>query len=395
MGMLSGMMGGIFLFGFLAYLISEKIILKRWHEEIPVRICITGTRGKSSVARLIGAGLRKNGWRVVVKTTGSKPMIIDPEGNERPVPRYGPPSVLEQRSVLGLARKWKARALVMETMSIKPENLLVEIRHILSPNYVVVTNIRPDHVDDLGPDAQALCAILGRSIPSQATVFMPDCERMKELTALLRQRGVNVIQVETHFNDAVPLSTYIEWKTNLALAIAACQALGVEKTVALKGMERSNPDFGALKIWHVKQPKEPNRRWSLVSAFAANDPISTGEVLKRIQTQWSSGIVGILNLRADRADRSQQWYHALLSERFNGVFSHLLLVGHAPYALVFKLIRHYNGVVEVIPKTDPQVITKKAFSCLPNGGTIFGFGNIKGVGAALVEYWAQIGSNDC
>lgn len=375
-------------------MIFEKIVLKRCHEKIPVRICVTGTRGKSSVARLIGAGLRENGWRTVVKTTGSKSVIIDPKGNEKPVPRHGPPSVLEQRSVLKLASKWQVKALVVETMSIKPENLLVEIQNIFSPNYVVVTNIRPDHVEDLGPDAQALGAILARSIPSRATVFVSEQERMEELTALLRRRGVNVIQVHTRSNDAVPLSTYIEWKANLALAIAVCQALGMEKSAALKGMERSNPDFGALKIWHVRHPKDSSKRWYLVSAFAANDPISTGEVLERIQGQWSSEIVGILNLRADRADRSQQWHRALLSERFNGVFSHLLLVGHVPYALRFSLIHRYNGVVEVIPRLDPQHITQKAFSCLPNGGIIFGFGNIKGTGAALVEYWAQIGSND-
>ena len=48
--------------------------------EIPIRVHVNGTRGKSSVTRLIAAGLRAGGKRTFAKTTGTAPRVIDSEG---------------------------------------------------------------------------------------------------------------------------------------------------------------------------------------------------------------------------------------------------------------------------------------------------------------------------
>ena len=45
--------------------------------KIPNRIHVNGARGKSSVARLIASGIRESGSKVLAKTTGSSPRIID------------------------------------------------------------------------------------------------------------------------------------------------------------------------------------------------------------------------------------------------------------------------------------------------------------------------------
>ena len=49
-------------------------------------IHVAGTRGKSTTVRLIAAGLRAGGHRVVAKVTGTQPRIILPDGSER---RFG------------------------------------------------------------------------------------------------------------------------------------------------------------------------------------------------------------------------------------------------------------------------------------------------------------------
>ena len=49
---------------------------------IPLRIHVNGTRGKSSVTRLIAAGLRAGGLRTFAKTTGTAPRIINAERSE-------------------------------------------------------------------------------------------------------------------------------------------------------------------------------------------------------------------------------------------------------------------------------------------------------------------------
>ena len=51
--------------------------------KIPIRIHVNGTRGKSSVTRLIAAGLRAGGKRTFAKTTGTAPRVIDSIGIDR------------------------------------------------------------------------------------------------------------------------------------------------------------------------------------------------------------------------------------------------------------------------------------------------------------------------
>jgi UDP-N-acetylmuramyl tripeptide synthase len=66
----------------IAYLLAERILLGRRRRRIPLRIAVTGTRGKSSVVRLIAAAMREAGLSVLAKTTGSQPILIHPDGEE-------------------------------------------------------------------------------------------------------------------------------------------------------------------------------------------------------------------------------------------------------------------------------------------------------------------------
>src|SRR5260370_34235696 len=78
-GVLIGSILACFVAGFVReYVADSKAIAK-----IPTRIHVTGIRGKTTTTRLIVAALRHHGWRVVTKTTGNTPRLIDPEGTER------------------------------------------------------------------------------------------------------------------------------------------------------------------------------------------------------------------------------------------------------------------------------------------------------------------------
>ena len=57
----------------------------RHRRRIPIRVHVNGSRGKSSVSRLIAAGLRGGGLRVVAKTTGSAACVSHVDGSETPV----------------------------------------------------------------------------------------------------------------------------------------------------------------------------------------------------------------------------------------------------------------------------------------------------------------------
>src|SRR5882724_13122976 len=88
---------------------------------VPVRIHVAGTRGKSTTTRLIAAGLRAGGWRVMAKTTGTEPRLILIDGSERPWRRRGPASVREQMRFFAQAARSGADTAVVECMAIRPE----------------------------------------------------------------------------------------------------------------------------------------------------------------------------------------------------------------------------------------------------------------------------------
>ena len=71
-------------------------------EAIPVRVHVNGTRGKSSVTRLIAAGMRSGGVTTCAKTTGTLARMILPDGRELPVFRPAKANVIEQRLPVGV-----------------------------------------------------------------------------------------------------------------------------------------------------------------------------------------------------------------------------------------------------------------------------------------------------
>src|SRR5215470_7286690 len=88
---------------------------------VPLRIHVAGTRGKSTTTRLIAAGLRAGGFRVVAKTTGTEPRLIRPDGSEVAWPRRGPAAVREQTRFFAEAARTGVEVAVVECMAIRPE----------------------------------------------------------------------------------------------------------------------------------------------------------------------------------------------------------------------------------------------------------------------------------
>ena len=72
---------------------------------LPIRIHVNGSRGKSSVTRLIAAGLRASGLKTLAKTTGTSPRIIDEQGRDRIIHRLRDASIGEQVRLLEFCPK--------------------------------------------------------------------------------------------------------------------------------------------------------------------------------------------------------------------------------------------------------------------------------------------------
>jgi poly-gamma-glutamate synthase PgsB/CapB len=347
------------------------------------------------VTRLIAAGLRESGARVLAKTTGSRPALILPDGTEQEFPRRGgPPSIREQVRLAGLAAGLKADALVAEMMSVGEECLLTESRRILRPGVLALTNVRLDHIDVMGRSREDIARTLCAAFPESAPVFFPAEESHPVFEAAAARLGARLEPVSDKIGEgaAIPFG---EFEPNVRLALAVLESLGVKRGRALGAMSRALPDFGRLRLWTVAFGTPP-RTALCASAFAANDPESSAAALERIKSMLPAKprpLVGLLCLREDRGDRTLQWIQAA-GAGFFGEFERVAVVGRPARAAVRKL----GGVVGAgITKFSffanplPEDLMDKMVAPEARERLVVGLGNIVGPGESIVRYWEDVG----
>ena len=61
----------------------ERLALHRSLLRIPIRVVVNGTRGKSTVVRLLAAALDEAGIPALGRSTGSAAELVLPDGGER------------------------------------------------------------------------------------------------------------------------------------------------------------------------------------------------------------------------------------------------------------------------------------------------------------------------
>jgi gamma-polyglutamate synthase len=378
---------------FLLYLAWERVSLYRARRLVPLRIAITGTRGKSSVARLIASILKEDGRRVIAKTTGSQAMIVLPDGGQIELDRSLTPSIMEQKQLVLEAARVKADCLVAEVMSIRPENHFVESRLLLRPNLVAITNVRRDHTELMGETETKIASVLALDICSRSTVFLPEREDGISFRAEAERCRAELIRVpagsSAPFLQVAAGTNALEFPDNLDLACAVAVHLGIRREKILEGIRKVQHDIGKLKVW-IYRPPVPGPACFLVNAFAANDPESTFQVLAKVKgmiPEASGNTLGVFNLRADRLARTVQWI-SVLRAGTSSHFRRLYLTGDHNYAIRRRL----PGAL-ALTGGSPERITNILCSGRKEPVIIFGFGNIKGPGKLLADYWAGIGES--
>ncbi len=381
----------------MAYLLSERIRIKKKYRYIPLRICITGARGKSSVTRLIASILNQAGFSVLAKTTGSKPVIIFPDGKEKEIIRRSPPSILEQKNLLKIGEDLNVQVLVSEMMSIQPESMLVESGRILRPHILIITNVRVDHIEHWGTTKEEAAACFSAAVPGGSTVFIPTEEMYPVFQEKARKAGSKVISVSQEIFNDFPLyklsSTANKFEQNIRLCLAVSDHLGIDRSQVKKGIASVQPDFGCLKAWKIPMG-EGGSIWHFLSAFAANDPISTRQVLEKINKVKSLAgkkFIGLLNLRGDRGGRTLQWLKAVKRGDFPE-FDRLVLSGE--HALSFKRkLRKFpcRSKLSVLKEKKAEKIMDSLLEISRDEAVVIGMGNMGGAGEELVKYWQKAG----
>ncbi|ASV07378.1 poly-gamma-glutamate synthase PgsB [Leptospira interrogans serovar Canicola] len=307
---------------FCAFLFLEKKCHGQILKRIPIRIHVNGTRGKSSVTRLIHSILVEEGWKVLAKSTGSTASLLFPNRSESFIFR-NKISIEEQKSFLRFAVNNDTQAIVLECMAVQPQYQRDSEELLICATHGVITNIRPDHWEWTDTEEKILegfkktipnngILIYGKNYiaesskpnwnPSQKSklnLSLLEAASLKNTKLILAEPELSKNQIETAFGYI----RYPEHYENVEIAVRVCETLGVSSKSILRGITNTVSDPGALKILE-KEVKGKRQRF--VFAFAANDVVSFEKILKSDQKNWSEfdSIILVFNSKQERPFRT-------------------------------------------------------------------------------------------
>ncbi|MFP4459200.1 MAG: poly-gamma-glutamate synthase PgsB [Candidatus Zixiibacteriota bacterium] len=374
----------ILIIGLIVWWFLENSRHKKNLKKVQYRIHVNGTRGKSSVTRLIAGIFREAGYKTIAKTTGSTPRIIFPDGHEEPIQRRGGANIREQVKILNLAANMGVEVAVLECMALQPQYQEITEKKMIKANAAVLTNTRPDHLDVMGPTPEDVVDALSGMIPENGLLFTSERENLKKLQANALKLGAEVLSSQDIIIDAKEIDrfSHIEHHDNVALSLKVANHFGIDREIAMRGMLKAKPDPGALMLYHMPSN---NKDIVFANAFAANDPESNKLVWNIINNRFEKEKrFIILNNRADRQTRTIQ-----LAEFVSHIEAdHFFLIGTGTDIL--KGLLKKNGIgsmkfTDFSNRTCPEIF-KEIEKKTENKSVVIGMGNIGGIGHDVIKY---------
>ncbi len=286
-------------------------------EGLELRIHVNGIRGKSTVTRILAGLLREAGYVTVGKSTGTFAAVIDPDGNDIPIVRRGPPTILEQISVIRRHVTPDVDALVIECMAINPVYQEVSESKIVRSNIGVLTNVREDHQDVMGESLRDIARSLMSTCPVDGTLITAE-QNPAIRRVILREaaaRGTQVVFADPSLvtDEDLARFDYVAFPDNVAIGLALARLLGIPREVAMRGMVEAPPDPGVLRM---RDLRIGSKRVTWANLFAVNDRESMIAAMEKVAAYRTDATttVGILNNRPDRERRAVQFADIAVSD---------------------------------------------------------------------------------
>ena len=349
------------------WLTYESLRARRDRAKLRHVIYVNGTRGKTTVTRMIHAGLTGLGYRVLCKTTGTLPLCIHVDGREEVIRRHAPANIREQLTYLHKAAQEGAEILVMECMALDPMLQRVSAHRMLGCDVAVITNARLDHTDVMGETRQEILDCLMEIIPKNGLVCTAERDLFPRIQARCAQRGC---RVELALPEQAAGWESLDFADNTALALCVCKALtGRGEEDILRGIGQVRRDPFSLEIYQQGAVR-------LVNALSANDSDSTRIILDRCRGSQEERLVLLINNRADRPARARDMAR---------------LCGVLEPAEVWLLGESLGALARLCRRQAPRALVRRfdTVGQLPLDGQeptlILAVGNIKNEGMSLVE----------
>jgi len=376
----------------LSFLISEKILHDRRIKRIRIRIHINGTRGKSSVTRLITTALREKGIRTLAKTTGTIPTLIYPDGHEEVFLRRGPSRIQEQIKVIKKAAKMNAEAVVLECMAIDPHLQSVSEEKMIESTIGVITNVRQDHLEVMGKNLDDIAESLSHTIPRNGVLITTDHRYSIYFRSLAASKNTEFYPPEEpEFVPEQEPERRSIFGENLSIAKKVCSHLGIAPSYNYP------PDLGFEKeLSRIIKIKNGDKTLFFIDAFSVNDIEST-QIIQQMtldERYCPRPYVAVLNNRFDRPLRMLSFASFLSRE---STYNYVMLIGDLRQMAIRHIHREgKKDDIFILKNQEPKKLIEDIAQRIPSlEFTIIGIGNYKGIGGELSHFLQIEGEKLC
>lgn len=364
--------------------------LERWRyrrrlDAIPLRISVNGSRGKSTVTRLLTGALAAGGYRPLGKTTGTEARLVLGWNGEEVAVRRRPegPNIGEQRDMTRRAVDDGADCIVAECMAVSADYQRTFLRDLVDVNLLVVTNALDDHLEEMGPTSEDVAAVFCDTIPAGGRLVVAPGPHLERFRAAAERRGARLLVADPQAVDEGLLRRFdhLVMDEHVALVLAVTRDLGIDDDVALAGMRAAPPDPFATRLLPIGDVDDPAL---LVNAFAANDPVSTLRVWEHVAALGhpTEGLVVVMNCRDDRIPRTKLFAAQVLP---NLPIDTLVIIGAATRPITGAVGAGRIGARRVHDLTGADTATiVAALRPLLAGRVVLGVGNLHGGAAELL-----------
>ena len=277
-------------------------------------------------------------------------------------------------------------------MAVQPQYQWIAEHQMVKSHIGVITNVRPDHLEEMGPTEDDVAYSLSNTIPIGGIFITGEDQKPELLKSISKQNKSKFIRSDETSITKKELESfsYLEHPSNIAVALDVCKQAGVERGIALAGMHKVQPDVGALIVWTLSSGE---KIFKFINGMAANDPVSTLQIWKVISDRYSSDKESCVffNSRDDRPVRTKQMIELTLKDIKPKNF---IIRGDKLDNIIGKF-SHYSPSTNIQTlslnesiKTSIALIKK-----LPNNTLIYAIGNQVGVGQTLLESISELKYN--
>lgn len=353
----------------LALLILEDRQVRRDRSELVHVVYVNGIRGKSTVTRMIDRGPAGGRVEGVLQDHRHRAYGYRGGRNGRPLVRRGRANISEQVRVLHRAVREGAQILVIECMAVDPALQAV------SQHRMVPGGHRSHHQCPAGPHC-------GDGAHAGGDLRLPLQHNPLEWDPVHGRRSVPGPASDQRTQKKLPggagpagqRPADFDFPENVALALAVCREIGVDRDRALEGILRYQPDPYALSLFRLPSGA------AFVNAMSVNDPQSTQLDYHRVAGR--PGMVGrrLVLLINNRPDRGYRTEHMMMVAR--GLEPEEIWLIGASQRAVRRTLRH------ILPDTPVRLFPGAEALPLDSRGAdtmIFAAGNLAGPGKALME----------